>query len=60
MFNYLQIIFKCDIILQIFFLYFSGVGKTIFRSMEKILKEKTPPLWEGGSFLEGTIHNRNI
>ena len=42
--NYLQIIFKCDLILQIF-LYFRVSRGTIFRSMEtKFWKKKHPPL----------------
>ena len=41
--NYLQIIFKCDLILQIF-LYFRVSRGTIFRSMEtKFWKKKHPP-----------------
>ena len=57
--NYLKIIFKCDLILQIFFLYFRGEGDHFQKYGKKFWKKKHPPLrGEGGPFLEGTnIHD---
>ena len=54
--NYLKIIFKCDLILQIFFLIIlGGRGGPFSEVWKKILEEKTPPSPGGG----GTIFRRN-
>ena len=53
--NYLKIIFKCDLILQIFFYILGGGGDHFQKYGKKFGRKNTPPLRGEG----GTIFRRN-